>query len=272
MLLTLPSHLWRHVLTFYGYKDYTLAGRVCQYLYALWTEAVKMGKLPLFVPVDCKTLKEAVDRVHRDARLTTIIVGKGEHQIDSDYLNIFSTMHIVGDPQVLKEEIVILGGIEFRSGSGDSHLQHLTLCQANRNGVFGWSSFTMDDVLVEQCEYNGVGADGSGVVVQCTNVEVRQCRGSGVVAATGASITLIGAKTSVHNNCTNLGRNDYGLKVYNFNSSTIQLVFPLTKQTVSKNNGGGGNWGAYLGAEVNLIKTIPAVVVTYNQYRYKLRF
>ena len=30
LLLTIPSHLWRHVLTFYGYKDCTLAGGTCQ--------------------------------------------------------------------------------------------------------------------------------------------------------------------------------------------------------------------------------------------------
>ena len=84
LFLTLPAHLWRHVLTFYGYKDHTLAGLACQYLHALWTEAVGKGKLPLFVPVDCNTLREAVDRVHGDDRLTTIVVGKGKHQIDGE--------------------------------------------------------------------------------------------------------------------------------------------------------------------------------------------
>ena len=28
--------------------------------------------------------------------------------------------------------------------------------------------------------------------------------------------------------------------------ATIQLVAPLTKENVSMNNGGGGNWGVYL--------------------------
>jgi hypothetical protein len=31
------------------------------------------------VPEECTTLKEAVGRVHGDDRLTTIVVGKGEH-------------------------------------------------------------------------------------------------------------------------------------------------------------------------------------------------
>ena len=37
----------------------------------------------LFVPNDnCKTLKEAVNRVHGDERLSTIVVGKGEHVVE----------------------------------------------------------------------------------------------------------------------------------------------------------------------------------------------
>jgi hypothetical protein len=46
------------------------------------------------------------------------------------------------------------------------------------------------------------------------------------------------------------------LKVYNANT-TIQLVSPLTKEQVSLDNGGGGNWGAEdYGGDINQIKTI----------------
>jgi hypothetical protein len=40
--------------------------------------------------------------------------------------------------------------------------------------------------------------------------------------------------------------------------STIQLVCPLTKETVSIGNGGGGNWGAPEGGngDIAQIKTI----------------
>jgi len=219
-------------------------------------ETIARGEV--HVPVDCKTLKEAVERVHEDDRLTTIVVGKGEHKIDGDYLEIPSAMHIVGDPKVPKGEIVVVGGISFEEGiQGNCHLQHLTLHQATVNGVVGESSFTMDDVIVEQCSYYGVVAIGTGVVGRCTNVEVHQCGGSGVVADSGASITLIGAKTTVHHNCTNNDRSNYGLTVSG-SSSTIQLVSPLTKEKVSHDNvwyGGGGNWGANY-ADINQIKTI----------------
>jgi hypothetical protein len=74
----------------------------------------------------------------------------------------------------------------------------------------------------------------------------------------GASITLIGAKTTVHHNCTKGRSADYGLLVFGSSSSTIQLVSPLTKEQVALDNGGGGNWGAAGGGRVRKIKTIDA--------------
>jgi hypothetical protein len=216
----------------------------------------RMGKDGVRVPEDCATLKEAVGRVHGDDGLTTIVVGKGEHQIDGEYLEVASAMNIVGDPGVAKSEIVVVCGVWFKKGiTGNGHLQHLTLRQAKGNGVWGESSFTMDDVLVEQCRYHGVYTNGPGTVGRCTDVEVRQCGGSGVCASNGASITLIGAKTTVHHNCTKGRSGDYGLTVYGA-SATIQLVSPLTKEQVSLDNGGGGNWGAEDGGDINQIKTI----------------
>jgi hypothetical protein len=200
-------------------------------------------------------LKAAVNRVHKNDRLTTVVVGRGEHQIDGKYLRISSAMHIVGNPGVAKEEIVVVGGISFEKGiQGICHLQHLTLRQAMLSGVLGESSFTMEDVLVEQCGYHGVLASGS--VGRCTNVEVRQCGWSGVYAINGASITLIGAKTTVHHNSTTGDGDEYGLKVFGAFSSTIQLVPPLIKEQVSLDNSGGGNWGAAFGGDINQIKTI----------------
>ena len=207
----------------------------------------------LRVPKDCSTLQEAVDRVRCGKRLTTIVLGKGEHQIDGDYCTLYirSAMNIVGDPEVPKEEIVVLGNIKFEKEiQGNCHLQHLTLRYPPRvnggsggSGVDGSSSFTIDDVIVEKCGA-GVKARGLGVVGVCTNLEVRQCGTSGVEAYGGASITLIGAKTTVHHNCTSWDSDYYGLCV-DRPPSTIQLVAPLTKENVSTDNGRSGNFGYY---------------------------
>ena len=67
--------------------------------------------------------------------------------------------------------------------------------------------------------------------------------------------------TVLYKNYTTGDSDDYGLKVENTmstdsSSSTIQLVSPLTKQQVSLDNGGGGNWGAGKGGDINQIKTI----------------
>jgi hypothetical protein len=257
-LLRVPDHvLITKVVPYFGFKDYALLSTASQYLQAHWQEAQQKNPMPLYVPEDCATLNKAVERVHGDPRITTIVVGEGVHQIDGRYLWISSAMKIVGRPDVPKEEIVIVGGIDFKKGIGMCHLQHLTLRQAKRCGVWGESSFMMEDVIVEQCGY-GVCAVGT-VVSRCTNVEVRQCTGIGVLASQGASITLIGPKTKVHGNCTNGGSDQYGLKVYSA-SSTIQLVAPLTKEEVSVNNGGGGNWGAsFMNGNIDQIKNIEAI-------------
>jgi aspartyl/asparaginyl beta-hydroxylase (cupin superfamily) len=209
------------------------------------------------VPKDCPTLKEAVDRVHEDEHLTTIVLMAGEHHIDGDSLMPPSAMNIVGDPDVPLEQIVVVGGIFFNYGmQKNCHLQHMTIRQAKGMGVAGSSSFTMKDVVVEHCRSVGVCAMGMNVLGRATDVEVRHCRGSGVSGMTGGTMVLLGAKTTVHHNCTDGGSDAYGLVVSLDSASTIQLVSPLTKEDIATNNGGGGNWGAGWGSAITQIKTI----------------
>ena len=182
LLRTLPDHvLTTKVFTYFGFKDYALTGCASHYAQAHWQTANRRKPLPLYVPEDCNTLKEAVARVEQDSRIATIVLGKGEHVVevfldefgrDRNDLKINSAMQIVGRPDVPKEKIVVLGGISFEKGiQGNSYLQHLTLRQAKKYGVLGKSCFTMEDVLVEQCGWSGVVAWDHGVVGRCTNVE-----------------------------------------------------------------------------------------------------
>ena len=80
-----------------------------------------------------------------DRSLTTIVLGKGEHVVKEykndlgefqNYLKIRSSMNIVGKPNVSKEEIVVVSGIDIGSGiQGNVHVQHLTVRRAKRSGV-----------------------------------------------------------------------------------------------------------------------------------------
>ena len=112
--------------------------------------------------------------MHEDDRLTTIVVGKGEHKIDGD------PVHVVS-----KEEIVVLGGISFESSihrfgiqggyKSKCGLQNMTIRDAKQHGVIAGSLITMKDVIVEQCECTGVVAVSINFFGKCTNVQVRQC-------------------------------------------------------------------------------------------------
>ena len=53
-------------------------------------------------------------------------------------------------------------------------------------------------------------------------------------------MTIDGNVTTIHHNCTNGNSSDYGLHAFD-SSSSIHLASSLTIETISKNNGGGGN-------------------------------
>ena len=194
------------------------------------------------VPEDCKTLKEAVRTVEQDPRITTIVLGKGEHQIDGNYLEISSAMNIVGDPGVPKEEIVVVGGIQFKKGiQGNCHLQHLTLRQAKDSGVVGgpllrWKMSLWNSVVVMVWLRMVLASSEDVPTWKCANVDGVECC---------IRWCLHHIDRCQDDGAPQLYKGDsgsYGLAVYG-SSSTIQLVSPLTKEQVSTRQ----RWGWQLG-------------------------
>ena len=115
-----------------------------------------------------------------------------------------------------------------------------------RTGIWAASPFTLNNVIIEQSPMNGIVAWGKEGIGICTNIKVQHCANSGVSSNSGGSITLIGSRTSVQNNCQkNSFEPQFGLKVYGTCRSSIYLVHPLTKEIVSKNNNCHGNWGCH---------------------------
>ena len=239
----------------------------------------KMAEEGISVPGDFETLREAVDLVYDSHESTKkyvdhygkvryfnkIVLGVGEYHLDT--LVTRYAMHIVGDPSVMKENIVVNCGVVFlKDIQGNCHLQNLTIFDADYNGVVGQSSFTMEDVIVKGSANAGVKATGNGVVGICTNVEVTESEYNGIVASDGARIILTGLNTRVHQNCKAEALSSHGLQIYGYSASDpppkIQLVSPLTKEEVSTDNGGGGNWGAHRGGDINQIKTITKAELT----------
>ena len=82
------------------------------------------------------------------------------------------------------------------------------------------------------------------------NCNVSHSKQSGLSVWYGGLMTIDGNGTTIHHNCTG-GYGYYGLHTnrcsrYDSNhdsSSSIHLTSSLTIETISKNNGGGGNHG-----------------------------
>ena len=104
-----------------------------------------------------------------------------------------------------------------------------------RNGL----SFLCKRMTFTQCGLHGVYAyNTKGRLINCV---ITQCGGSGIFCHDNALIELEGDQTKVDGNVTDWG--GYGLSTYS-TSSTIHLLFPLTKESVSTNNHNGQNYNS----------------------------
>ena len=260
----LPRHLRLGIFHCLTYRNYVLVSPTCRMFQtdlALSLESNLVLRC-LHVPEDYRTLNEGYKRIEQSkGAVTTIVLGPGDHVVDEDedeygmnYLNIKCPVNIVGSRDVLdKSKIVVVGG--FKITANGVHVEHLTIRHKSGHGVWGKSSCTLTDLMIDQCKW-GVSASGSDAVLNCTNIMVSKCIYSGVVADRGGTIILRGNRTLITDNCLDGWSLHYGLDVHG-PSSKIQIVKPLTKEAISKGNKGGGDWGAdRYSATLNQIETI----------------
>ena len=113
-------------------------------------------------------------------------------------------------------------------------LKDMTISETSESGVVGMYglSWLCDSLTITQCGRSGVWAyDTKGRLINCV---ITQCGVSGVSCYKNALIELEGDQTKVD------GNGEYGL--FTLTESIIHLLFPLTKESVSTNNG-GSNYG-----------------------------
>ena len=135
----------------------------------------------------------------------------------------------------------IIGGLKMEGKKEDDvTVKHLTISRSKDYGVYGnGMSFHLFHLNIEKSGLYGVYVDRTKRNTM-SNCQVSHSKYSGVQVNDGL-ITMNGSGTSIHNNVTGGRECDYGLVAYS--SSSIHLVSPLTKESVSINNGGGGNCG-----------------------------
>ena len=109
-------------------------------------------------------------------------------------------------------------------------------------------SFFLGFLLLD-CEFHGI--DSIGGITKCKNVEVKNCKGSGIFCHSGISSTtnalsyanstveIGGANMSIHHNCTNDMNRSFGLSI-DTGCEFLNLEL-LNLADVCTNNGGGGD-------------------------------
>jgi len=176
-----------------------------------------------------------------------LLIADGVHTIeiykengkDSNYLVIDFPLTIIGES---KDGCTIIGGLKMRGKNEDDvNVKHLTISQSKKNGVYGYRgmSFHLFHLNIEKSEYCGVSVRDTKRNTM-SNCQVSHSKYSGVEVDFNGLITMNGSGTSIHNNVT--GGKGYNYGLHPSSSSSILLVSPLTKESVSINNGGGGNY------------------------------
>jgi hypothetical protein len=192
------------------------------------------------------SLKNALKKAKENG-LKEIFLENGVHTIEiysnwgaENSVKIDFPVTIIGES---KDGCTIIGGLWVKGNKVDDvSIKNLTISQSKKKGVYGdeGMSFHLFHLKIEKSGAHGVDVTGTKRNTM-SNCQVSHSKWSGVAVYDGL-ITMNGSGTSIHNNVTSGDSNEYGL-YSSSSSSSIHLVSPLTKESVSIHNGGAGNYG-----------------------------
>jgi hypothetical protein len=175
---------------------------------------------------------------------TVIFIQEGVHEVVGQrYLRIRYPLKIVGAG---RDKTIIHGGFLIQGTKEEGKrvdMQGMTMKGSSDHGLFNENglSFVCKDMTFTQCGGHGVSAyNTTGRLINCV---ITQCRFSGILCFENALIEVEGDQTKVDGNVTSGHSSCYGLKTL-YTSSTIHLLFPLTKESVSTNTHGGRNYNS----------------------------
>jgi hypothetical protein len=170
---------------------------------------------------------------------------KQHHGNDEKCVTIGYPIMIIGAGQ---DKTIFHGGFKIEGTKEEGKrvgLKAMTIMRSIHTGLeaFNGLSFLCDSITFTQCGLFGVRADYTkGRLINCVITQSLWC---GIHCGSNTLIELEGDQTKVDGNVTMWLSNRYGLSTneYDDNTSIIHLLFPLTKESVSTNNGGGKNYG-----------------------------
>ena len=162
---------------------------------------------------------------------------------DENYVTFEYPIMIIGAGQ---DKTTIHGGFQIKGTKEEKKrvdMQGMTMKGSSGYGLsaFDGLSFLCKDMTFTQCRYGVLARDTKGRLINCV---ITQCGYDGIFCDENALIELEGDQTKVDGNVTSGNSSCYLLYTYD-TSSTIHLLIPLTKESVSTNNHGGGNYGGH---------------------------
>ena len=200
----------------------------------------------------------AREKAYEEKCVKLVLIKEGTYDLEETLIiKCPISIHGAGqDNTILQGEGIQIKGPKEEKKRVD--MQGMTMKGSSDCGLWAENglSFLCKDMTFTQCGDCGVNArDTKGRLINCV---ITQCRRSGIVSGSNALIELEGSQTKVDGNVTSGGSDYYGLTTWQ-TSSIIHLLFPLTKESVSTNNGGGGNYGCQIG-------TVGGTIIQVNSF------
>ena len=184
------------------------------------------------------SFSKAVEEAKR-RRIKDIFLLSGVHDEEGNDVTIDFALKIVGEN---KDEVKIRAGLYIiGKKEEDVFFSNCTVTGAKESGVWGeeGASVHLKNVCVEDCVQCGVHVVNTTRNTM-TNCNVNNNGDSGVDVCLGGRITIDGSATTIHHNVAGESPRFYGLQTDD--SSSIHLK-SLTKESISTNNEGGGDYG-----------------------------
>jgi parallel beta-helix repeat protein len=197
------------------------------------------------------SLSKAVEEA-KEQGIGSLLLLKGVHDEEGENVTIDFALKVVGQN---KDDVKIRAGLMIKGKEEeDVFFTDCTVTGAKNTGVFGnkGAAMHLKNVCVENCGKSGVFVKSTKRNTM-TDCNVNNNKWSGVYVQYGGRMVIDGSATTIHHNVTGGDSRNYGLHAY-FTDSNIHLKSPLTKESISTNNGGGCNYGG-----IGTIKTIETV-------------
>ena len=219
-------------------------------------------------------LKEAKKIFESAACKVTIHLEAGIYEEDSKRIGLFGKSGILIDFPVtiigagpnktfVEGSLLLLISDLFHNVNGNATyecnhvtIKDLTVRKSDSHGLFVKKLyFTCINVNFTECSGCGVkNVSGHGKLIDC---EITKCGGSGIVSPSQRrGLTEVsGRRSKVTENCTEGKSDDFGLQTL---GGDLIIHPPLTKESISTDNGGGGNWGGknsdiYIGSREEIV-------------------